>query len=168
VESRLTGGICHGRTDAQFAFPIAGNSHETNGTLAQSCALLVLAAPLFLREFDVATEIDSGGFSGNASSPQTRLVVLDDAGKEQIVIAAPIPDPVVDGKTVKRRMAVGAGIRFKEPAGTERGGIASEDDGSFMFGIDDTSGHAVADRLLVNVQSDIVHSRHRGASVVVL
>src|ERR1700738_751586 len=28
--------------------------------------------------------------------------------------------------------------------------------------------HAVADRLLVNVQSDIVHSRHRGASVVVL
>ena len=28
--------------------------------------------------------------------------------------------------------------------------------------------HAVADRLLVYVQSDIVHSRHRGASVVVL
>src|SRR5258708_37266481 len=28
--------------------------------------------------------------------------------------------------------------------------------------------HAVADRLLVYVQSDIVHTRHRGASVVVL
>jgi hypothetical protein len=70
-----------------------------------------------------------------------KLVVLDDAGKERIVIAAPIPDPVVGGKTFKRRVAVGAGIQFKEPDGTERGGIASEDDGSFMFGIDDTSGH---------------------------
>ena len=69
-----------------------------------------------------------------------KLVVLDDAGKERIVIAAPIPDPVVDGKAVKRRVAVGAGIQFKEPDGTERGGIASEDDGSFMFGIDDRSG----------------------------
>jgi hypothetical protein len=80
-----------------------------------------------------------------AASPETlrvrKLVVLDDAGKERIVIAAPIPDPVVDGKAVKRRVAVGAGIQFKEPDGTERGGIASEDDGSFMFGIDDTSGH---------------------------
>lgn len=38
-------------------------------------------------------------------------------------------------------MVVDSGIQFKEPDGTERGGIASEDDGSFMFGIDDRSGH---------------------------
>jgi hypothetical protein len=80
-----------------------------------------------------------------AASPETlrvrKLIILDDAGKERIVIAAPIADPVVDGKAIKRRVAVGAGIQFKEPDGTERGGIASEDDGSFMFGIDDRSGH---------------------------
>jgi hypothetical protein len=44
-----------------------------------------------------------------------KLVVLDEAGKERIVIAAPIPDPVVDGKTVKRRVAVGAGISVHHP-----------------------------------------------------
>jgi hypothetical protein len=81
----------------------------------------------------------------HAASPETlrvrELIVVDDAGKERIVIGAPIPDPMVDGKAVKRRVVVGAGIQFKDPDGTERGGIASEDDGSFMFGIDDASGH---------------------------
>jgi hypothetical protein len=96
--------------------------------------LLCFSASLMLRPKSI-----------QAASPETlrvrKLVVLDDAGKERIVIAAPIPDPVADGKTLKRRVAVGAGIQFKDPDGTERGGIASEDDGSFMFGIDDTSGH---------------------------
>ena len=70
-----------------------------------------------------------------------KLIVLDDQGKERIVIAAPIPNPIVNGKEAPRRVIVGAGIQFKDRDGTERGGIASEDDGSFMFGIDDTSGH---------------------------
>jgi hypothetical protein len=35
---------------------------------------------------------------------------------------------------------VSAGVQFKDPDGTKRGGIASEEDGSFMFGIDDESG----------------------------
>jgi hypothetical protein len=81
----------------------------------------------------------------HAASPETlrvrERIVVDDAGKERIVIAGPIPDPILDGKTVKRRVVVSAGIQFKDPDGTERGGIASEDDGSFMFGIDDPSGH---------------------------
>jgi hypothetical protein len=70
-----------------------------------------------------------------------RLVVLDSSGKERIVIAAPLPEPVVDGQTRHRRTAVAAGIQFKDQDGTERGGIASEEDGSFMFGIDDQRGH---------------------------
>jgi hypothetical protein len=41
----------------------------------------------------------------HAASPETlrvrELIVVDDAGKERIVIAAPIPYPIVDGKTVK-------------------------------------------------------------------
>jgi hypothetical protein len=70
-----------------------------------------------------------------------RLIVLDDAGRERIVIASPLPDPVVNGKTRPRRTQVSAGVQFKDPDGTERGGIASEADGSFMFGIDDEHGN---------------------------
>jgi hypothetical protein len=69
-----------------------------------------------------------------------KLVVLDHEGKERIVIAAPIPDPLVNGRRMRRRTGVSAGVQFKDPDGTERGGIASEDDGSFMFGIDDEHG----------------------------
>jgi hypothetical protein len=69
-----------------------------------------------------------------------KLVVLDQEGKERIVIAAPLPDPLVNGRRMKRRTGVSAGVQFKDPDGTERGGIASEDDGSFMFGIDDERG----------------------------
>lgn len=69
-----------------------------------------------------------------------KLVVLDQEGKERIVIAAPLPDPIVNGRRMKRRTGVSAGVQFKDPDGTERGGIASEDDGSFMFGIDDERG----------------------------
>ena len=65
---------------------------------------------------------------------------LDQEGKERIVIAAPLPDPLVNGRRMKRRTGVSAGVQFKDPDGTERGGIASEDDGSFMFGIDDERG----------------------------
>lgn len=83
--------------------------------------------------------------STHAASLETlrvrELIVVDDAGKERIVIGAPIPNPVVDGRAAKRRVLVTAGIQFKDPDGTERGGIASQEDGSFMFGIDDASGH---------------------------
>jgi hypothetical protein len=56
------------------------------------------------------------------------------------VIAAPLPDPLVNGRRMKRRTGVSAEVQFKDPDGTERGGIASEDDGSFIFGIDDERG----------------------------
>jgi hypothetical protein len=70
-----------------------------------------------------------------------QLVILDSEGRERIVIASPLPDPVVNGKTLRRRTVVSAGVQFKDPDGTERGGIASEEDGSFMFGIDDERGN---------------------------
>jgi hypothetical protein len=69
-----------------------------------------------------------------------KLVVLDQERKERIVIAAPLPDPLVNGRRMKRGTGVSARVQFKDPDGTERGGIASEDDGSFMFGIDDERG----------------------------
>lgn len=69
-----------------------------------------------------------------------RLVVLDEAGRERIVIASPLPDHMVNGEIAKRRNVVSAGIQFKDPDGTERGGIAALDDGSLLFGIDDERG----------------------------
>jgi hypothetical protein len=69
-----------------------------------------------------------------------QLIVLDREGRERIVIGSPLPDPVINGRVMKRRTVVSAGVQFKDPDGTERGGIAAEEDGSFMFGIDDESG----------------------------
>jgi hypothetical protein len=68
------------------------------------------------------------------------LTIVDEQGRERIVIAAPLPDPVMNGKVQKRIRVVAAGVQFKGPDGIERGGIAESDDGSFMFGIDDETG----------------------------
>lgn len=68
------------------------------------------------------------------------LIVLDERGRERIVIDSPLPNPEVNGRTVKRRTGVSAGIQFKDATSVERGGIAVEDNGSFMFGIDDERG----------------------------
>jgi hypothetical protein len=46
----------------------------------------------------------------------------------------------VNGKVQHRVRVVSAAVQFKAPDGTEQGGIAMSDDGSFMFGIDDESG----------------------------
>lgn len=82
----------------------------------------------------------------HARQPQTdklrvrELAIVDDQGRERIVLAAPLPNPVVNGKVEKRIRVVSAGVQFKGSNGTERGGIAASDDGSFMFGIDDEVG----------------------------
>jgi hypothetical protein len=68
------------------------------------------------------------------------LDIVDEKGRERIVIAAPLPDPVVNGKVGHRIRVVSAAVQFKAPNGNEQGGIALSDDGSFMFGIDDETG----------------------------
>jgi hypothetical protein len=68
------------------------------------------------------------------------LDIVDEKGRERIVIAAPLPDPIVNGKVGHRIRVVSAAVQFKAADGTEQGGIALSDDGSFMFGIDDERG----------------------------
>jgi hypothetical protein len=68
------------------------------------------------------------------------LDIVDQKGRERIVIASPLPDPIVNGKAGHRIRVVSAAVQFKAPDGTEQGGIALSDDGSFMFGIDDETG----------------------------
>ena len=69
-----------------------------------------------------------------------KLVIVDPQNRERIVIAAPISDPIVNGKVAHRRNIITAGIQFKDPTGTERGGIAALADSSFVVGIDDETG----------------------------
>jgi hypothetical protein len=47
----------------------------------------------------------------------------------------------VNGKVGHRIRVVSAAVQFKAPDGTEQGGIALSDDGSFLFGIDNETGH---------------------------
>jgi hypothetical protein len=69
------------------------------------------------------------------------LDIVDEQGRERIVIAAPLPEAVVDGKAGHRVRVVSAAVQFKSPNGNEQGGIALSDDGSMIFGIDDERGH---------------------------
>jgi hypothetical protein len=50
-----------------------------------------------------------------------RLAVVDDNGTERVVIAAPLPDPMILGKRVKRDGPV-SGVLILDPKGNERGG----------------------------------------------
>lgn len=55
-----------------------------------------------------------------------RLAVVDDKGVERVVIAAPLPDPIVHGKRFKREGAV-SGVLIYDPQGNERGGYVTND-----------------------------------------
>lgn len=63
-----------------------------------------------------------------------RLAVVDEKGVERVVIAAPLPDPIVHGKRFKRDGAV-SGILIFDPKGNERGGYVTsetENPGAFL------------------------------------
>ncbi len=51
------------------------------------------------------------------------LRVVDEQGRPRFLIAAPLPNPVVQGKEMPRSEPV-TGIQFLDPAGNETGGIA--------------------------------------------
>ena len=64
------------------------------------------------------------------SSPQSltvkRLAVVDEKGIERVVIAAPLPNPIVHGQRSKRAGAV-SGILIYDPKGNQRGGYVTND-----------------------------------------
>lgn len=87
----------------------------------------------------VAVLVLSGWQSAQAPQQniQTRaLSIVDKNGVARLVLGAPVPDPVVNGKTVERR-SPGTGITFNDSAGNERGGMAMLDDGSMNLCFDD-------------------------------
>jgi hypothetical protein len=54
------------------------------------------------------------------------LAVVDERGTERVLIAAPLPDPMIAGKRHKRDGAV-SGIIIADATGTERGGYVTAD-----------------------------------------
>jgi len=66
----------------------------------------------------------------NLESPQKlrvrELAVVDERGTERVLIAAPVPDPMIAGKRHKRDGAV-SGIIIADATGTERGGYVTGD-----------------------------------------
>ena len=57
-----------------------------------------------------------------------RLAVVDDKGTERVVLAAPLPDPIIQGTRVKRDGPV-SGMLIFDPKGNERGGYVTSDTG---------------------------------------
>ena len=49
-----------------------------------------------------------------------RLAVVDEKGVERVVISAPLPEPIINGKRGKRDSPV-SGVMIYDPKGNERG-----------------------------------------------
>lgn len=62
--------------------------------------------------------------------------IVDSNGVVRLVLGAPVPNPVVNGKTQQRRGSA-TGIIFNDAAGNERGGVGMLDDGSMNLCFDD-------------------------------
>jgi len=62
--------------------------------------------------------------------------IVDKNGVVRLALGAPVPNPVVNGKTMERR-APANGIIFNDAAGNERGGMGMLDDGSMNLCFDD-------------------------------
>jgi hypothetical protein len=66
-----------------------------------------------------------------AQPPQSKLRlreldIVDEKGRERIVIAAPLPDAVIDGKVAHRVRPVSAAVQFKAPDGTSKAALHSQ------------------------------------------
>ena len=134
----------------------------------KSVAWLNLACTLLLASWAV-WESSKAKHSDQDALRVHRIVVMDDENKERIVIAAPLKElPVVNGRASQRRVGVSAAIQFKEADGTERGGIALEEDGSFMFGIDDEHGRERAHLFYIPKRGSAVYLQSPGAKSVSL
>jgi len=64
-----------------------------------------------------------------------RLTVVDDKGIARMILGAPLPDPMMGGKTQKRRSPF-TGLLLNDLDGNERGGLGTMDDGTMMLCFD--------------------------------
>jgi hypothetical protein len=69
-------------------------------------------------------------YVARAAQPESltvkRLAVVDEKWTERVVISAPLPEPMINGKREKRDSPV-SGILIYDPKGNERGGYVTSD-----------------------------------------
>jgi len=72
----------------------------------------------------------TSSFVVRATRPESltvkRLAVVDQKGTERVVISAPLPEPMINGKREKRDSPV-SGMLIFDPKGNERGGYVTSD-----------------------------------------
>jgi hypothetical protein len=89
-------------------------------TLATALVMIALVAALVMQWREIRR-------SQNPQRLRVReLVVVDERGTERVVIAAPLPDPMIMGKRTSRGGTL-SGIVIADATGTERGGYATGD-----------------------------------------
>ena len=71
-------------------------------------------------------------YVARAAQPESltvkRLAVVDAKGTERVVISAPLPEPMINGRREKRDSPV-SGMLIYDPKGNERGGYVTSDGG---------------------------------------
>jgi hypothetical protein len=71
------------------------------------------------------------------------LQIVDAAGKTRVRIAAPLPEPIVNGKTAKREDGV-SGVMIYDALGNERGGYVTDNSvGNAFLTLDSNTGQEV-------------------------
>lgn len=84
------------------------------------------------------------GLQAQAASPEVlrvrQITVVDGSGVERVWIGAPVPDPIVQGKRLKRKESA-AGIVLLDAEGDERGGFLTSDGArEIWLGLDSKKG----------------------------
>lgn len=71
------------------------------------------------------------------------LTVKDANGTPRAILAAPVPDPLVDGKPSGKRAGSSAGLLLADAHGNERGGYITDDGDEALITLDGEKGHEV-------------------------
>lgn len=95
------------------------------------------------------------------------LSIVDSSGVVRLVLGAPLPDPVIEGKTKARRGSA-TGIIFNDAAGNERGGFGMIEDGSMNVCFDDAKNERNCLFFMPKFGNGIAFNDARGESRAVL
>ena len=95
------------------------------------------------------------------------LIIQDASGRMRIALGAPVPDPVVRGKTA-RRIAPASGLLLLGPDGNERGGYLTTDHGGeAVLTLDSGNGSTEVFKAVANANAGaslfIIHQNGAGA-----
>ncbi len=95
------------------------------------------------------------------------LSIVDSSGVVRLILGAPLPNPIVEGK-VKERRGAATGIIFNDASGNERGGFGMIDDGSMNICFDDAKSERNCLFFMPKFGNGIAFNDARGESRAIL